>query len=79
MRRSVMSILEAQHISLGRQVRDVSFKLRRGEVLGIAGLVGAGRSELVETIFGMAPQGQRRGVCQRTKGIHSFPARRDQP
>lgn len=46
-------ILEAQHISLGRQVRDVSFKLRRGEVLGIAGLVGAGRSELVETIFGM--------------------------
>jgi len=46
-------ILEARGITLGRRVRDVSFSLRRGEVLGIAGLVGAGRSELVETIFGV--------------------------
>ena len=46
-------ILEAKDIQLGRRVRDVSFQLRRGEVLGIAGLVGAGRSELVETIFGI--------------------------
>ena len=46
-------ILEAKDIQLGRKVRDVSFQLRRGEVLGIAGLVGAGRSELVETIFGI--------------------------
>ena len=46
-------ILEAKDIQLGCKVRDVSFQLRRGEVLGIAGLVGAGRSELVETIFGI--------------------------
>lgn len=32
---------------------NISFSLRKGEVLGIAGLMGAGRSELVETIFGM--------------------------
>ncbi|MDO4270737.1 MAG: sugar ABC transporter ATP-binding protein [Eubacteriales bacterium] len=45
--------LEVKNLSYGRQVKNVSFTLRHGEVLGIAGLVGAGRSELVETIFGM--------------------------
>ncbi|MBJ7223923.1 MULTISPECIES: sugar ABC transporter ATP-binding protein [unclassified Brenneria] len=34
---------------------DVSFSLRRGEILGVAGLVGAGRSEVMESLFGMAP------------------------
>ena len=34
-------------------IHNVSFDLRRGEILGIAGLVGAGRSELVEAIFGV--------------------------
>jgi len=37
-------------------VSDVSFTLRKGEVLGIAGLMGAGRSELLEAIFGLHPQ-----------------------
>lgn len=46
-------IFEAKDIQLGNKVKGVSFRLRRGEVLGIAGLVGAGRSELVETIFGI--------------------------
>lgn len=45
--------LEVRDLSMGKQVKHVSFQLRAGEVLGIAGLVGAGRSELVETIFGM--------------------------
>ncbi len=36
-------------------IRDVSFKLRRGEVLGFAGLVGAGRTELMRAIFGADP------------------------
>ncbi len=46
-------LLDVKNLSYGQRVKNVSFSLRRGEVLGIAGLVGAGRSELVETIFGM--------------------------
>jgi len=36
-------------------VRDVSFHLHRGEVLGVFGLMGAGRTELLETLFGLHP------------------------
>jgi ABC-type sugar transport system ATPase subunit len=39
----------------GSGVRDVSLSIARGEILGLAGLVGCGRSELAETIFGLTP------------------------
>ena len=47
-------ILEVRNLT-GNGVKNVSFDLHRGEVLGIAGMVGSGRSELMETIFGSAP------------------------
>ena len=45
-------ILEVKHISRGSSVKDVSFTLRKGEILGFAGLVGAGRTETVRLLFG---------------------------
>jgi ABC-type sugar transport system ATPase subunit len=45
-------LLEADNLSSGKEVRDISFELRAGEVLGIAGLEGSGRTELLETLFG---------------------------
>jgi D-xylose transport system ATP-binding protein len=53
-------IFEARNVSVSHRVHDVSFQVHRGEVLGIAGLVGAGRSELLMAIFG-AHAGRTRG------------------
>jgi ABC-type sugar transport system ATPase subunit len=47
-------VLEARHLA-GGPLRDVSLRLRRGEVLGIAGLLGSGRSELLGMLFGDFP------------------------
>jgi ribose transport system ATP-binding protein len=46
------TILEVRNLSRGKAVKNVSFSVRAGEVFGIAGLVGAGRSEIVRLIFG---------------------------
>lgn len=55
-------VLEVQNLCAGRAVRNVSFDLHRGEILGFAGLVGAGRTEVMECIFGMRPVGSGRIV-----------------
>ncbi len=45
-------LLEVGHLSRGKAVRDVSFTVRRGEILGFAGLMGAGRTEVARAVFG---------------------------
>ncbi|PJG84503.1 galactose/methyl galactoside ABC transporter ATP-binding protein MglA [Conservatibacter flavescens] len=48
-------ILEVENLTAKNQpsIKDISFQLRKGEILGIAGLVGAKRTDIVETIFGV--------------------------
>ena len=45
-------VLKCEHISRGKAVRDVSFELKKGEILGFSGLMGAGRTEVARLIFG---------------------------
>ena len=47
------AVLRVKRLSAGRAVRDVSFEVRAGEILGFAGLVGAGRSETMRAVFGV--------------------------
>ncbi|MBV8813876.1 MAG: sugar ABC transporter ATP-binding protein [Verrucomicrobia bacterium] len=45
-------VLDVRNMSDGKRVKNASFQLRKGEVLGLAGLVGAGRTELARLVFG---------------------------
>jgi ribose transport system ATP-binding protein len=66
----VTPVLEVKQLSSGTKVQDVNFKLFPGEILGIAGLMGSGRSEMVRSIFGIDPKdsgdiivnGQKRNI-----------------
>ena len=46
-------VLEVKNLNIPGKVNNASFKLYEGEVLGLTGLVGAGRTELLQGIFGM--------------------------
>ncbi len=46
-------VLEVEHLSHEKYFEDISFDVRKGEIFGLNGLVGAGRTELMETIFGL--------------------------
>lgn len=49
------TVLKVEHLT-GNGVNDISFELKRGEILGFAGMVGSGRSELMTLLFGGAPK-----------------------
>jgi ABC-type sugar transport system ATPase subunit len=55
-------LLRVEHLSSAGKFQDISFTLRAGEVLGFAGLVGAGRSEMAQAIFGLDPDATGRVV-----------------
>lgn len=57
-------VLEAKNLSSATKVRDVSFNLRRGEVLGVAGLVGSGRTELLRLIAGADKRSAGEVLCE---------------
>jgi ribose transport system ATP-binding protein len=50
------TVLRVRHLRAGRRVRDVSFDLRGGEVAGLAGLSGSGRTETLRAVFGADPK-----------------------
>ena len=47
------TLLEVQHLTRAGEYEDISFKLHKGEILSFTGLVGAGRTELMHSIFGL--------------------------
>ncbi len=49
-------VLKVEHLNAGKMVQDVSFELRKGEILGFSGLMGAGRTETARAIFGADPK-----------------------
>jgi len=49
-------VLEVRHLRGKDMVEDVSFTVRRGEIVGLAGLVGAGRTDVARLIFGLEPR-----------------------
>lgn len=69
------TVLEVHSIAGSKKPVSASFELRRGEVLGIAGLIGAGRTELLRTIFGLDVVKQGRVQVATYIGPYS-PARR---
>ncbi|NBD23873.1 sugar ABC transporter ATP-binding protein [Paenibacillus glycinis] len=48
-------VLEVKGLNRGKAIKNVSFQLRRGEILGMAGLIGAGRTEVARALFGADP------------------------
>ncbi len=46
-------LMTVEHLNCGSRLKDVSLELREGEVLGLAGLMGSGRTEVVESLFGL--------------------------
>jgi ribose transport system ATP-binding protein len=65
-------VLAAEGVSVPGHVEDASFELRRGEILGFGGLVGAGRTELFEGLLGLRPS---HGTMQ----LFGWPARFTDP
>ncbi|MCC6168692.1 MAG: sugar ABC transporter ATP-binding protein [Caldilineaceae bacterium] len=49
------TVLEVRHLQRGDELKDINFSLKKGEILGFAGLMGAGRTEVARAVFGADP------------------------
>ncbi|MBA3415274.1 MAG: sugar ABC transporter ATP-binding protein [Chloroflexia bacterium] len=67
-------VLSVRGLSRGTRVRDCSLSVRRGEIVGVAGLVGAGRTELIRTIFGADRAGDGEIEIRGVAGLVGSPA-----
>ncbi|WP_225774422.1 sugar ABC transporter ATP-binding protein [Pseudomonas sp. Marseille-Q5115] len=74
-RRIGAPLFQVRGLTRGRKVRDVSFEVREGEILGISGLIGAGRTELLRLIFAADPADSGR-VCL---GLPPLPLKLNSP
>ncbi|WP_108251337.1 sugar ABC transporter ATP-binding protein [Planctomonas deserti] len=72
---SAAPILEARGLTSGKRVRDVSFTLHSGEILGLAGLMGSGRTELARVLFGIDPLDSGEILIRGTKAQITNPRR----
>jgi ribose transport system ATP-binding protein len=66
--------LEVKNLNSGPLVRNVSFSLRKGEILGFAGLMGAGRTEVARAIFGADPLNSGQIIVNGAKAAIKTPA-----
>ncbi|WP_334196086.1 sugar ABC transporter ATP-binding protein, partial [Muricomes intestini] len=65
-------VLDVKHLSQKETFQDISFQVNQGEIFGLAGMVGAGRSEIVQTIFGLTRSDQGEVVLDgKSLKIHS--------
>lgn len=60
---------EVKHLN-NKKLRDISFSVRKGEVFGLAGLVGAGRSEIMRAIFGIDPKSSQAEILMHGEKVH---------
>lgn len=66
-------VLQVKHLSRRGNYQDISFTLHEGEILGITGLVGSGRTEVLSTIFGLIPPEEGEIYFENQKVLISSP------
>jgi ribose transport system ATP-binding protein len=69
-------VLDVSDLAGERAPRGVSFRLRRGEILGVAGMVGAGRTEMLRALFGLDPVRRGTVTVRAYRGGRATPRRR---
>jgi len=72
-------LLKVDRLTRGKVVRDVSFEVRAGEIFGVSGLIGAGRTELMRLIYGADPKDGGTVALAATPGAPPTPVRIDSP